>query len=177
MSKIATNAIYIALTSRNPTKEDPEEYHWMLWLVDKDISNGMCVHATNPSKSSSIPKLIGFNVLVAGAFEFQTKPWKAAASMNLIALLQIGQLGSHPIEQLIKELSEVPLHNTKVDMGFFNCRVWLGQALADFAKHGVIHCDNIPTLEEEAIDEADKVREAVEQGSSKAVVNISKLSK
>jgi hypothetical protein len=58
---IATNSIYIALTARNPTKEDPERYHWSLWLVEKDISNGMpvCVHVTNPIKSSSIPKIIG----------------------------------------------------------------------------------------------------------------------
>jgi hypothetical protein len=63
MSTIATNAIYIALSRRNPTKEDPEEYHWMLWLVDKDTSNGEVVHATNPSESSSILQFIGLRVL------------------------------------------------------------------------------------------------------------------
>jgi hypothetical protein len=115
--------------------------------------------------------------LVAGAFKFQSKPWKAAASISLIALLQIGQLGSHSVEALVKGLSEVPLHNTQVEKGFFNCRVWLGQALADLVKHGFIHCDSIPALEKEAIDEANKVKVAVEQGTSKAAVIVSKLSK
>jgi hypothetical protein len=94
---------------------------------------------------------------------FQDKPWKAAASINHIALLQI----------------KAPMHNTEVDKGFFNCRVWLGgQAHADLVKHGVIHCDNIPALEQETITvtEADKVREEVEQGKRRATVNVSKLS-
>jgi len=97
--------------------------------------------------------------------------------MSLIALLQIGQMGKHSIESLVKELGEVPMHNTQEEKGFFNCRVWLGQALADLVKYSVIHCDNIPALEKEAIHEADKVKEAVEQGKSKAAVNVSKLSK
>jgi len=94
--------------------------------------------------------------------------------MNLIALLQIGQLGSHSIEELVKELSEVPMYNAQVEKGFFNCRVWLGQALGDLVKNSVVHCDSIPALEQEAIDEADKVRDLVEQGMCSAAVNISK---
>jgi len=132
----------------------------MLWLVDKDISNGVCVHATNPT----------------GAFKFEAKPWKAAASMSLISLLQIGHLGEHSIEQLVKELSEVPMHNTHTQDGFFNCRVWLRQALIDLVKNGVIQCNDIPQLEEEAVHEANKVKEAVEQGTHPAAVNVSKLS-
>ena len=44
-------------------------------------------------------------------------------------------------------------------------------------KHGVIPCDSIPALNQEAIDEADKVKEAVEPGLSKTAVIVSKLSK
>lgn len=44
-------------------------------------------------------------------------------------------------------------------------------------KHSMIYCDSIPTLEQEAIDETDKVREADEQGLSKAVFIVYKLSK
>ena len=51
-----SGSIYIALTLRNPTKEDPEPYHWLLYLVDKEVNNGIKVHATNPSKSSSIKR-------------------------------------------------------------------------------------------------------------------------
>ena len=63
--------------------------------------------------------------------------------------------------------------------GFFlTCRVWLGQAVAVFVKHGIIHCDSIPgALEQDAIDEADKVKEAVERGLRKVAVIVSKLSK
>ena len=56
MPKIENSSIYIALTLRNPTKEDTELYHWMLYLVDKEVANGIKVHATNPSKSSSIKR-------------------------------------------------------------------------------------------------------------------------
>lgn len=61
--------------------------------------------------------------MVAGAFVFRDKQWKAAASINLIALLQIGHLGSHSIDKLVNELRNAPMHNTEVDKGFFNCRV------------------------------------------------------
>lgn len=32
------------------------------------------------------------------------------------------------VEELVKELGEVTMHNTHMDNGFFNCRVWLGSA-------------------------------------------------
>ena len=69
------------------------------------------------------------------------------------------------------------MHNTAEKDGFFNCRVWLGQALAELVKHGVIHCNNIPELEQEAISEANKVKEAVELGKSGVAIQISKFSK
>jgi hypothetical protein len=89
--------------------------------------------------------------------------------MNLIALLQIGQLGNHPVEGLVKELSKVPLHNTQVEKGVFSTVVY-GWAKPSWIlwKHSFIHCDNIPVLEKDTVDEADKVREAVEQGTKQS---------
>jgi len=42
-----------------------------------------------------------------------------------------------------------------------------------FVKLGVVQCDSIPALEQEAFDQADK---AVEQGEFKPSVNVSKFS-
>ena len=91
--------------------------------------------------------------------------------------MKIGHLDKHTVAEIVEGLSKVPMHNTAEKDGFFNCRVWLGQALAELVKHGVIHCSNIPELEQEAISEANKVKEAVELGKSGAAIQISKFSK
>ena len=70
------------------------------------------------------------------------------------------------------------MHNIQVEKEFYNCRVWLGQALIDFVKHNLFIATgySIPCVGARDYDEANKVREAVEQGLSKAAVIVSKLS-
>jgi len=84
--------------------------------------------------------------------------------------------GKHTVAEIVEELSKVYAQHCRKEW-FFNCRVWLGQALAELVKHGVIHCSNIPELEQEAISEANKVKEAVEQGKARAAIQVPKFSK
>lgn len=45
------NSISIALTIRNKAdEEDPDNYHWLFWIVAGDTVNGTCAHANNQSK-------------------------------------------------------------------------------------------------------------------------------
>jgi len=42
------NSISIGLTIRYPLDAtDPDNYHWLMWLVAGDLINGTCVHANN----------------------------------------------------------------------------------------------------------------------------------
>ena len=58
--------------------------------------------------------------------------------------------------------------------GFFQLSRMAGPGPCRF---GVINCDNIPTLEQDAITGADKFREEVETGKIKPSINVTELSR
>ncbi|KAG7091275.1 hypothetical protein E1B28_010324 [Marasmius oreades] len=156
------NSISIGLTIRYPPPGDPENFHWLMWLVAADTKNGICVHANNNS----------------GAFKFEAKPWNAATSQSLSALVQIGTLNKHTIETLTALLKAIPMASPDEDRGaVFNCRIWVREAVRVLERNGVLKCDSVDALQAELLQYAQENRENVEQGKGKATFHVSKVSR
>ncbi|KAF4610720.1 hypothetical protein D9613_007125 [Agrocybe pediades] len=159
------NTITLGLTIRYPANDsDPDNYHWLIWIVSEDGVNGTCAHATNQT----------------GAFQFEKKVESAGTSRNnLSALIQIGSLGKYSVDDVVPILEKIPMESpagSEDENIKFSCRIWIREAARVLNKAGIITCSDVNALEKECEGYADANREATELGKGKPLFVVSKFS-
>jgi len=73
-------------------------------------------------------------------------------------------LGKHTVAERVEELSKARMHNTAEKNGFFNCCVWLARPSPSWSSTVLFIPTTFWSWSRKAISEANKVKEAVEQG-------------
>ncbi|KAG6815639.1 hypothetical protein H0H87_010383 [Tephrocybe sp. NHM501043] len=78
-----------------------------------------------------------------GHFIFEAKPQYLLASLTLCVVLKIGTTRGISTEQITPLLESIPMNLTQYDLrteAYFDCRVWLKQAVRVLASRGIITC-------------------------------------